>query len=45
MNAMEMGWNEKHGTAIEKDAAVEKLNNLRTSGDLSLALFTLSFSR
>ena len=45
MHAMETGWTAKHGTPSEKDAAIEKLNALRTSENLSFDTLRAFFAQ
>ena len=45
MHTMETGWATKHGTPSEKDAAIGKLNTLRTSDDLSFDTLRAFFAQ
>ena len=45
MHAMETGWTAKHGTPSEKDAAIEKLDALRTSENLSFDTLRAFFAQ
>ena len=45
MHATETGWATKHDTPSEKDAAIEKLNTLRTSSDLSFDTLRAFFAQ